>query len=121
MQRMISKDPTLPWVIDLTMVGTEGPAPNIIVGASLNSEVLAHHVSIDGAVPALDMVADASLNSEVPTHCVSVDGSVDGNVPALQQVHQASPVADRPATLACHINTTSQDHGVDLLSPDVAL
>ena len=39
------KDPALPVVVDVTMDDAEGPAP--------------------------DIVADASINSEVPVHCLS--------------------------------------------------
>ncbi|MCO5610999.1 hypothetical protein L7F22_065247, partial [Adiantum nelumboides] len=42
----VGKDPTLPRVIDLKMVGVEGLA--------------------------LDTVADASLNNKVPVYCVSI-------------------------------------------------
>ncbi|KAI5066442.1 hypothetical protein GOP47_0019066 [Adiantum capillus-veneris] len=92
------------------MVGAEGPAPDTVVGASLNSEVLVYRLSIDGTVPPPDTSVDASLNSEVPTHRVSVDGSV----PSPQQVDQESPLDDHP-------NTTSRDHGTDLLSPNASL
>ncbi|MCO5560411.1 hypothetical protein L7F22_014026 [Adiantum nelumboides] len=106
-----SKDPALPLVFYLTMVDAdEGPAPDTVVDASLNTEALIHRVSIDGTMPDPDTVADASLNSEVLPHCMSIDGSV----PTPQQVHQASPVANHP-------NTTSQDHGAGLLSPNASL
>ncbi|MCO5558955.1 hypothetical protein L7F22_012546, partial [Adiantum nelumboides] len=89
-----SKDLALPRVIDLMMVGAKGHALDTVIDASLNSEVHVHRLSINGTVPALDIVVDASLNNEVPAHRVNVDGSVDGSVPAPQQVHQASPVDD---------------------------
>ncbi|MCO5564605.1 hypothetical protein L7F22_018270 [Adiantum nelumboides] len=76
------KVPALLGVIDLAMVGAEGPILDTIVDASLNSEVPIHCVSIDGTVLALDTVVDASLNNEDLAHHVSVDGSLDGSVRA---------------------------------------
>ena len=39
------KDPALPVVVDVTMDDAEGPAPDIVVDASINSEVPVHCLS----------------------------------------------------------------------------